>query len=129
MTDNSTPQYQAMLCDGLPTSCVKYGVVDTLTGKEVCRVWEEGDCQTIADLLNESPCEWDGPLSADEEQMIEDGLRTLKNAKPRPTRQEARDMLADMHDWIDYSSLGLNDGYYDNEPPVKAILDAISGEE
>jgi hypothetical protein len=34
-----------------------------------------------------------------------------------------------MHDWIDYSSSGLSDGYYDNEPPVQAILDAIAGEE
>jgi hypothetical protein len=36
------------------------------------------------------PVEWEGPLSADEEQMIEDGLRTLKNAKPRPTQQATR---------------------------------------
>jgi len=47
-----TPQYLAMRCDDTPTSCVNYGVVDTLTGKEVCRVWDEGYCRTIADLLN-----------------------------------------------------------------------------
>jgi hypothetical protein len=54
MTDK-TPQYLAMQCDDLPTSCVNYAVADTLTGKEVCRVWDEGDCRTIADLLNEPP--------------------------------------------------------------------------
>jgi hypothetical protein len=51
------------------------------------------------------------------------------DSHPRPRRQDARDMLADMNDWIDYSSSGLSDGYYDNEPPVQAILDAIAGEE
>jgi hypothetical protein len=49
------PQYLALQCNDLPTSCVNYGVIGTLTGKEVCRVWDEGDCRTIADLLNEPP--------------------------------------------------------------------------
>jgi hypothetical protein len=62
------------------------------------------------------------------ESMIIAAINAIES-QPRPTRQEARDLLAGMHDWIDYSSLRLHDGYYDNEPPVKAVLDAIAGEE
>lgn len=35
----------------LPTSCCDFAVVDTETGKEVCRVWEEEDARRIAFLL------------------------------------------------------------------------------
>jgi hypothetical protein len=48
-------QYLAMRCDNIPTDCVNFGVVDTMLGKEICRVWEEDDCRMIADLLNAPP--------------------------------------------------------------------------
>jgi len=35
----------------LPTDCCDFAVVDTETGKEVCRVWDEEDARRIADLL------------------------------------------------------------------------------
>ena len=35
----------------LPTSCCKYAVVDTETGVEICRVWDEDDARKIANLL------------------------------------------------------------------------------
>jgi len=35
----------------LPTDCCDFAVVDTKTGKEVCRVWDEEDARRIADLL------------------------------------------------------------------------------
>ena len=38
--------------EGMPTTCIKYAVVDQNTGKEICRVWEEDDCTALTDLLN-----------------------------------------------------------------------------
>jgi hypothetical protein len=48
------------------------------------------------------------------------------------TRQEARELLCHMIDWVDYhvhSRHLMRRGEYDKEPVVKAILDAIAGEE
>ena len=103
MRERVARQYIPMRCDNIPVSCVDFAVVDTLTGKEVCRVWSEDDCRMLADLLNAPPIsdaalapmqpEIDRRVAEERAKLLEWLLNTPPSIYDGPTRYISLEQL------------------------------------